>query len=799
MPNPIPDETVKEFMARCIPMVMEDGTAENNKQAVAVCTMMWEKRMHQQTKAGARHSKQDVILINDSRVKLRDIDKNLVDLGAEESAEPDANAPADNTPPTAAPMAKAFALTAPTEGAFIIGAVKASGDWQLDVLAIPYGGPKNGKDSDGQYFSTQTQLYEDKYPSPLVVYYHGYGPDGMPQGKPEIIGEIAKRWTDSAGRWVRVKLDRLSEWAQRVWAAAAKDKARASSGSIVHLVRVAADGLITHWPFAELSLFDTTETRQPANAYAVAIPVMKAAYLLAGKDLPDFAPIIINDSNAQPQADTTGESTAAAVNGGAVKTTSQGEFEMDEKQINDAVAAALKAQSEAAAAEAARKAAEQTRIDDAVKAEKAKWEADAAKGRRLPIGDGAPYIAKDGDLWKYDGLDASEQAVMIGVLQSAHKNISGPALKALAVKLEGDKTETGELGRRAMKAAGMKTGEIDYSTSGSYGDEWVGIAYSNSLWEAIRVETQVLNKLPQQELPPGVESIYLPLESTDPIWYNVAENTTNGSTVGTPAPTVTSSRLTTGRVSLTLAKLGARVVWSGELDESSLVPFAGQLKAQLATSGAEYLESAVIDGDTTLTTANINATDGAGGGATDWFTVFAGMRMSALITTAANSRSAAGSLDVTDYLETVKLMGTGGKNALDVTKVGFIVDASTHFKTLALPELLTRDVASSPTIEGGRLVNLWGYPIIVSGSMCKNSAKRLSTSAGDISLTDSGNLYGTIVATRYDQWKFGWRRRMTMETTRFANSDSNEIVAMLRCGLIQRDTEASAVTYYVGV
>jgi hypothetical protein len=40
---------------------------------------------------------------------------------------------------------------------------------------------------------------------------------------------------------------------------------------------------------------------------------------------------------------------------------------------------------------------------------------------------------------------------------------------------------------------------------------------------------------------------------------------------------------------------------------------------------------------------------------------------------------------------------------------------------------------------------------------------------------------------------------MTIETTRIANADSTEIVAMLRCGLIQRDTEASAITYYVGV
>ena len=267
-------------------------------------------------KAGARHSRKDTELINDSRTKLRDIDKNLVDLGAEDAAEPDENAPVADMPLGAG---KAASLSLPTEAAFIVGAVKAVGDWQLDVLAIPYGGPNAGKDSQGEYFSAATNLYEDKFTSPLVVYYHGYAPDGRPQGAPEVIGEITKRWTDTAGRWVRVKLNRLSEWAKRVWDAAQSDKARASSGSIAHLVRRTADGLITHWPFAELSLFDTSETRQPANAYAVALPVMKAIYSQAGLTMPEFDPIETNDSNAQPQADTTGASTAAAVNGARSK------------------------------------------------------------------------------------------------------------------------------------------------------------------------------------------------------------------------------------------------------------------------------------------------------------------------------------------------------------------------------------------------------------------------------------------------------------------------------------------------
>jgi hypothetical protein len=179
--------------------------------------------------------------------------------------------------------------------------------------------------------------------------------------------------------------------------------------------------------------------------------------------------------------------------------------------------------------------------------------------------------------------------------------------------------------------------------------------------------------------------------------------------------------------------------------------------------------------------------------------VWNGFRRSPLVTTTANSRSAGGSLDVTDYLETVKLMGTGGVNGFDRSKVGFIVDVPTHYKTSTLPEVLTRDVFVSPTLEGGILNGLFGYSINASGQMCKNGGNNLSESTGYCDETTADNAYGSILAVRWDQWKFGWRRRMTLESTRIANADSTEIVAMLRCGLIQRDTEASAITYYVGV
>jgi len=500
-------------------------------------------------------------------------------------------------------------------------AIKAVGDWELEVRGVPYGGPDN-RDSDGEYFTSRTKLHTDRFPSPLVQYYHGLNPDGKPDGDPEIIGEVKSIEKRDDGVWYRVLLNKASEYAQRVWQAAKDGVARASSGSIAHLWRKNQDGEIINWPVVELALFDAIGSRQPANKFAVALPIMQKSYKTAGIELPDLDEPETEAEDAQAQRAEV-EPSSAPEESTLLKTLENSDMEKNE--VLEVVAEALKADREAAAKVAEQEKAEQGRIDAAVKVALEAREKEAAKSNRLPTGSGAPFIAKYNDM-AYNNLDAGDQALLVGVLQSAGKKVSEIAVKSLAAKLEEDKTGVGEMGRQAMKMAGVKANEVDYSTQQYYGDEWIGVAYSQAIWEAIRVGTFVAAKLPSIEVPQGMESIYLPLESTDPVFYKVAEATAIESTLKVPQATVTNSPLGTARVSLTLAKLGARVLWTGEMEEGSLVPFVSQLRAQLTKAGSEYLESAIIDGDSTVSTANINDTAGGGPAASDWFPVFGGFR-----------------------------------------------------------------------------------------------------------------------------------------------------------------------------
>lgn len=44
MPSPGSKESRKDFISRCIPIVLKEGTAKDNKQAAAICHSIWEKK-----------------------------------------------------------------------------------------------------------------------------------------------------------------------------------------------------------------------------------------------------------------------------------------------------------------------------------------------------------------------------------------------------------------------------------------------------------------------------------------------------------------------------------------------------------------------------------------------------------------------------------------------------------------------------------------------------------------------------------------------------------------------------------
>lgn len=477
-----------------------------------------------------------------------------------------------------------------------------------------------------------------------------------------------------------------------------------------------------------------------------------------------------------------------------------------------------------------RKREQEEAIREAVKKERETWE---AENRRLRSGD-APYASKYSDESKYDNLDSTDLSLLISVQQAfSAKGVSyvngspiaptSAALKAMSRRVANLKPQDNseesaravdyvkgafKLGTKthieptveAVDAAIKAATDPMYSGGSLIGSDWVGTAYSTELWRKIRAATRVLGNVPQEVIPDGYSNKTYPLESTDMTWYKVAEATASDSTLKVPAATVTASQIATANKNVTVGKLGARGLFTQELEEDSLIRFASQLREQLQASGAEILESLLIDGDVeTSANKNINTIDGTPNAA-DYFLLADGFRKLPLVTNTANSLSASGSLAIEDFLKILKLMGTAGIAGADPSKVAFIGDGNVYYAMAQLPEVKTKDVNSAATVENGFVQNVWGVPFIPSWQMHKASTSLLANTSGKVATgTPGNNTTGAVVAVRWDQWKLVYKRRMTMETTRIANADSWEIVSLTRLGFGYRDNEASAILYNVGI
>lgn len=140
---------------------------------------------------------------------------------------------------------------------------------RFSVLGVPFGGVHDGRDSDGEAFTKDTNIWLQVGDEVPVTYYHGFGPDDPDewQENPAILGRAKYTKMDERGYWFDVKLDETDELAQRIISDPLKS--RASSGAVGHLVRYNEDRTISVWPVGELALFDTNEWRLPANELAV--------------------------------------------------------------------------------------------------------------------------------------------------------------------------------------------------------------------------------------------------------------------------------------------------------------------------------------------------------------------------------------------------------------------------------------------------------------------------------------------------------------------------------------------------
>ena len=140
---------------------------------------------------------------------------------------------------------------------------------------VVWGGPEE-RDLQGEYFTAETELGLGWYPQRPLLYQHGL--DGAL--KAAVIGAIDTLVEDETGVWAEAQLDLRQRWARAVQGLIEKNVLGWSSGSLAHLVEVAADGHIRRWPIVEGSL--TPTPAQPRRSDA---RTLKSAWQALGLDL----------------------------------------------------------------------------------------------------------------------------------------------------------------------------------------------------------------------------------------------------------------------------------------------------------------------------------------------------------------------------------------------------------------------------------------------------------------------------------------------------------------------------------
>lgn len=152
---------------------------------------------------------------------------------------------------------------------------------EIEGYLAPYGGPFNGKDITGEFFSAKTNFALDWFPdnSRPLLFHHGLDA----KAGIGVVGRIKSLSQDDIGLWMQAQLDASSEYYGAIKELIKKGKLGLSSGSMRHLVDInIKSGEILRWPVIEGSLTPT-----PANPIAdVDFATVKAHYDSIGSELP---------------------------------------------------------------------------------------------------------------------------------------------------------------------------------------------------------------------------------------------------------------------------------------------------------------------------------------------------------------------------------------------------------------------------------------------------------------------------------------------------------------------------------
>ncbi|MCI0678533.1 MAG: hypothetical protein L0Z63_05770 [Actinobacteria bacterium] len=351
--------------------------------------------------------------------------------------------------------------------------------------------------------------------------------------------------------------------------------------------------------------------------------------------------------------------------------------------------------------------------------------------------------------------------------------------------------------RRAIQAIDQVYAAMDTAETG-FGLELVGAQYVSELWRGAQARARVfslINQFPMED-----PTAYLPVEAGVPEMLFVGESTTSS------ASNYATSKTGSERVQVDAKKFVIHQMFSGEMEEDSIIPFVPFLQGQAARSVALHSDSLVLNGDTTNAgTGNINLDD-ADPADTKHYLAFDGIRHAALVDNTGNAEDQAGPIVYN------KLIGARGL-LLDTARdhdwghpdeaedLIYVSDPETGDEIALLDEVITVDkFGDRATVLTGQQGRIGLHPLISSIRMSKTEAD------GKVSTTGSNNTKGQVAVFNRTGFVVGVRRRLMFEVERLPGTDQTRLVWSERLGFgrysptgAAAGIEAAAVLYNISL
>lgn len=380
----------------------------------------------------------------------------------------------------------------------------------------------------------------------------------------------------------------------------------------------------------------------------------------------------------------------------------------------------------------------------------------------------APGSNKDiaGSRYEAMGLTGVDVQLARGILEDAQQrglSKKGPSEELLNL--------TTAIQERVIADEGLDMRAMDTSDTTAL----IGVSYQTEVWKAAQESAVILPRLRSYQM--KAKTDYIPVFGAPPRPQAYPESVTDD------AADYDTQDVPFARVSVTAAKFGMHLVWSGEMEEESLINFVPALREQLTAGMGIYGDEAVISADDTISpTGNINSDD-AQMPALDLLTQYDGIRHVGLVDNTGNKTDAGGTLTyaMLTGLRTKCIDRTRRHNwGFPANPADFIYVTGPEGEDVIanLDEVITVDkFGERATIVQGQVARIGQNPVLVS------MAVPLTEADGKVSATAVNNTKSQVVGFNTNAVAVGVLRQMTVETYRIPRKDQNGIILFWRQGL----------------